>query len=276
MLAPLEDTSDNALRTLCYKYGADLTFTEMTRFDSLAKQNKSSLAKIAQHDDVPTMIQIIGSKEEALKKFLSQFTPKKGFEGFNINLGCPSPEMIHKGLGAAMIKRISKIQRYIDIVKDAGYSCTLKTRLGMNKIEKERKVYLNLLTGTSADFYIIHARHGGQHYESAADFTVYNDCVATGKTIIANGDITTREHVHELKSIGVSGVMIGRAAVYNPAIFTVLKGGKQVNYEALHKEYLALSKKFHGTEKYQSNVLKRLGNIEHLSKTKEELKHVQG
>ena len=66
-------------------------------------------------------------------------------------------------------------------------------------------------------------------------------------------------HGADLKKIGVKGVMIGRAAVRNPAIFDLLKGKKTPTLEALKKEYVELSKTYGEREKYSNNVLKRLG-----------------
>ena len=67
MLAPLEDTSDNALRTLCHRYGADITFTEMARTDSLARRKKSTLQRTQIYDETPVWIQITGAQDNVLK-----------------------------------------------------------------------------------------------------------------------------------------------------------------------------------------------------------------
>ena len=89
----------------------------------------------------------------------------------------------------------------------------------MNKFEKEKKSYLNLIKEVDADFFIVHARHGKETYKNPADFDVYKECVKTNKIIIANGDIKTKEQIKYLKSIGIKGAMIGRAALENPNIF---------------------------------------------------------
>ena len=61
------------------------------------------------------------------------------------------------------------------------------------------------------------------------------------------------------KEQGAKGVMIGRAAVYNPAIFNLLKDKPAPSLEQLRKEYLELADQFNAPFKYQKNVLKRLG-----------------
>lgn len=283
MLAPLENTSDTALRNLCHKYGADLTFTEMARLDALARKNNSTWQKISILDNTPTVIQIAGAKEQSLKDFLKSFKPEEqkengwNFQGFNLNLGCPSPEVIRQGLGCAMIKRISLTKRLVALVRDSGYSCSIKMRLGLNAYEKKRKIYLNLInafTPEEVDFFAIHARHAGQDYTQKADYTIYSECVKSGNIIIANGDIKSIPQVKILKAKGVHGVMIGRNAVYDPAIFNRLKGlqGLQTpDSEQLKKEYVELADKYQTPGRNRLNVVGRIGKAENIYKTKAEL-----
>lgn len=256
MLAPIEDMTSNSFRTICYKYGADLTFTDMSRILSLSRKNRSTWDKIEIKNETPTVIQLIGNNEHGLKKFLSLFEPKNGFQGFNLNIGCPAPNFVDYGMGCAMIKRISKTRKILNIIRDNGYNASIKMRLGLTKAEKEKKVYLNLIDGVDADFFVVHARYGLQTYAEPADFNVYQDCVNLGKNIIANGDIKTKEQVKELKEIGLKGVMIGRAAITDPGIFNKLKGIQCPLKEQIIKEYLQLAEQFNEAFKYKKNILK--------------------
>ena len=223
MLAPMEDHTDAEFREVCFKGGADSTFTEMANISPLSRGNKSIWRKIEIPKPIPTYIQIVGSKESELIKFLKQFKPQEGFLGFNLNLGCPNPKYIQKGLGCALIKRVSKVKRLVQIIKDHGYSASIKLRVGMNEFEKRKKNYITLIKEVDADFFIVHARHGKETQKDPADFSVYRECVETNKIIIANGDIKTKEQIEFLKSIGIKGAMIGRAASENPNIFNELK-----------------------------------------------------
>ena len=262
MSAPIEDISDNAFRTICHKYGADLTFTEMVRVEGLAKKNASTWSRLDFKDNTPTIIQLMAGKEYSLKKFLSMFKPHEGFKGFNLNLGCPSPQIIRIGQGCAMIKRISKTRKLVDIFKKEKYPISIKLRLGLNQFEKEKKVYLNLIKEIDADFFVVHARYGSQTYAENPDYSVFPECVATGKNIIANGDIDTKQKVDELKKIGVKGVMIGRAAVKNPGIFNILKEKPVPSMEHIKKEYYDLVEEYNEPYRYRKNVIKHLGNTE--------------
>lgn len=256
MLAPMEKLADSSFRFLCHKYGADLTFTELIRFETLVKKNKSALKRIVLYDDTPTMIQIMGKDEQKLEEFMSGFSPEKGFQGFNLNLGCPSQTYVKQGIGSAMIKRPTKIQRMVDTIKNYGFSVNIKLRLGVNSTEKKDKVYLSLIEKVDADFFVVHARHRSESYEIKADWSVFSECVKTGKDIVANGDIRTKDDVEKMKEFGCIGVMIGRAAMNNPLIFGQLKNMKLPSLADVKQEYISLCKKREFN--YSENVLKML------------------
>jgi len=268
MAAPLEENSDAAFRTICHRHGADLTFTEMTRVQGLVKNNKSTWSRLAVQDDTPYAIQLLAGRESDVETFLKTFEPPKNgsFYGFNLNMGCPSPDVIGLGLGSAFIKRVAKAQRLIDVFRKYGYPISIKIRLGLNKYEKEKKVYLNIIRATTPDFFIVHARHGGEKYAEPADFSAYKEIAdeanKLGKIIVANGDIVSSEKVEQLKAIGIRGAMIGRGAVWNPSIFDKLKGKSESSLpsiESLRSEFESLADKYNSHPRYRANVLLRMG-----------------
>ena len=258
MLAPIEDFTDNAFRTLCFRHGADLTFTELLRTEALANKVENIWARIEKKDNTPVYVQLLGSSEEDLAKFLEMFEPFEGFKGFNLNLGCPDPQAVSLGYGCAMIKNFSKVKRMVDLIKSKGYSCSVKMRLGKDAKEKEKKFYLNTIKEVDCDFFIVHARHGKEGYDIKPDYSVFKEICKTGKIIIANGDIDSKEKVAMLKSYGVSGVMIGRGAISNPQIFDKLKGNKLSPPEKIKKEYNDLAEKYNSPFRYRKNVMKRI------------------
>lgn len=257
MLAPMEDITSLSFRILACRHGCDLAFTELIRFESLARKIETTWDRLQFSKEAPTVIQIIGQREMWLKKFLSMFKPGEGFSGFCLNLGCPAPNVVNQGCGAAMVKRISKVNKLIGVLKARGFNAGIKMRLGLNLFEKDKKVYLNLIKGTNADHYIVHARHGKQSYNEPADFSVYPSCVDTGKKIVANGDIKSIEDIKRLPP--VYGVMIGREAIRNPSIFELLKDGKGSDIPSLKKEYEEIS--LGEPDRYKKNVMKWMGNF---------------
>jgi tRNA-dihydrouridine synthase len=222
-LAPMEGITDCVFRTKCYNYGADLTFTEMVRIDALIRGNKATHT-LLEWDPTPTALQILGVKMNSVQEFVKQFpsyniTPVH----ININASCPSPEVIRIGAGAALMKRTQRLNDMISRLRKLDLPVTVKMRLGLNEFEKKNKVYLNTLKAVDADAFIIHAKHARQESRECSDWSIYEECIATGKHIVANGDISTKEHVNYFKKLGLKEIMIGRAAIKNPEIFRELK-----------------------------------------------------
>jgi tRNA-dihydrouridine synthase len=238
----------------------------MAQITGLVRNNKPTLAKTIISDDTPVQIQLLGTREDQLEKYVKKFVPSPGFMGFNLNLSCPSTNVIAAGQGCALIKRTSKTSRLVSIIKKANYPVSIKLRLGTNEYERQKKVYLNCIKSIDADFFVVHAKTAAQTSFEAPSYKVYPECVeaANGKPIIANGEINTSEKVLMLKEMGVSGVMIGRSALKNPAIFDLLKNECGYNNpkkeipsaQVLKKEYLELATKYHAPGKYKENVFK--------------------
>jgi len=126
MLASLEGYSDSVFRTLCHNHGADLTFTEMAHVGSFLRRNRMSLERIEPRDSTPVQIQLLSGNEGRLDRFLSGFKPFEGFMGFNLNLSCPSKDVIRQGKGAAMVKRAAKTARLVSTIRDHGHSVSVK------------------------------------------------------------------------------------------------------------------------------------------------------
>ncbi len=236
MLASLERYSDSVFRTLCFNHGAELTFTEMAHVNSFLRRNKGSLEKIEPRDSTPVQIQLLSSSEAKLDRFLSGFETFDGFLGFNLNLSCPSKDVIRQGKGAAMVKRGAKTQKLINVIRNHGHPVSVKIRLGLNQREKDNKLYLNNLGGADPDFFVVHTKHAGQSSAEPEDNSVYPECVeaARGIPVIANGGIFTAEKAQSLMDMGVSGVMMGRPAMNNPAVFDLMRN--RLGYNTPEKE----------------------------------------
>ena len=122
-----------------------------------------------------------------------------------------------------MVKRVARVNEIVSLINKHGYECSIKMRLGVDNYEKQKGAYLNLIKGVDASFFAVHARTAEQTLGSKADFSVYGECAETGKRIVANGDIKTKEQVASLRALGLHGAMVGRAAMGNPGIFKELR-----------------------------------------------------
>jgi tRNA-dihydrouridine synthase B len=257
LVAPLENYSGPAFRTLCHKFGADVTFTEMTRVEGIIRNNKATLSKLVFPDSTPVEIQLLPGNEAQLDAYLGSFKTFEGFKGFNLNLGCPSSEIIKAGRGAGMVKRLSKVDRLARIVRKHNFPFSIKLRLGGTEFEKKHKVYLRILENIDTDYFILNPKHGMQDSSEKEDESVYPECVTLCKSrgipLIANGGVNSIKKVQELEKIGLSGVMIGRGAMKDPSIFNQLKGKQLSSKNEILKEYQTLTEKFNENKKYFEN-----------------------
>ncbi|GAI32597.1 unnamed protein product, partial [marine sediment metagenome] len=99
--------------------------------------------------------------------------------------------------------------------------------------------------------------------------SVYPECVeaARGIPVIANGGIETPEMVQSLVEMGIGGVMMGRPAMRNPAIFDLIKNELGTNnppkpvptIDDLTREYDDIYEAIDGSEQYRSRFLKVVG-----------------
>ena len=116
---------------------------------------------------------------------------------------------------------------------------------------------------------MVHAKHAAQRSDELEDNSVYTECVdsARGIPVIANGGITSPKIVQSLMDAGVSGVMMGRPALRNPAIFDHMKNTLDLNdppktvptINELKREYDDIYNAIDGSEKYRSRFLKEVG-----------------
>ena len=275
MLASMEGYSNSVFRTLAYRHGADLTFTEMSHVQGILRNSRDSLKKIIVKDATPVQVQILSGSEKKLNRFLLEFKEFDGFRGFNLNLSCPSKNVIKHGKGAAMVKRAKKTKRLVELIRYYGFPVSIKIRLGLNQFEKRNKLYLNSLRDVDPDFFIIHAKHAAQSSYESEDYSVFPECVqeARGIPVIANGGIDSSDKVCSLRELGVEGVMIGRDALMNPLIFDQIKNEMGMNnppkpiieLDELKQEYNTLHRLHGSDDRYSSNFHKALGkSVEHL------------
>jgi tRNA-dihydrouridine synthase len=168
-----------------------------------------------------------------------------------------------------MVKRGAKTQKLVNVIRNHGFPVSVKIRLGLNQREKDNKLYLNNLGTADPDFFVVHTKHAGQSSAEPEDNSVYPECVesARGIPVIANGGIFTSEKAQSLKELGVSGVMMGRPAMGNPAVFNLMKNQMGVNDPPkdvptvieLRKEYDELFEAIGVDQRYKTRFHKVVG-----------------
>jgi tRNA-dihydrouridine synthase B len=262
LLAPMLEPNDVAFRLLCKRAGCGLTYTGMV--SPLSKQ-KLDL------DDRPAL-QLFGNSVRGIKSFMKKYDSKVSLWDFN--LGCPSKLSRKLRHGAFMCGDLETIEKILKLMRaNTKKPVTIKIRKSENAIEvvKMAKRYV--------DAVCVHARTIGQGYsgEVGYDFALKVK-KAVGIPVIFSGDVNEENVEGILKDFNF--VMIGRAAIGNPFIFS--KSGKEFGFD----EYLKLARKyglFFRQVKYQAmNFTKGVVGGKELrralvgAKTVEEIEEIMG
>lgn len=228
ILAPLEDITDSAFRNICIAHGADLVYTEFVSSEALIRSAvKSTKKMLFDKSERPLGIQIFGNNVDSMK-LAAQMAAESNPEIIDINFGCPVRKVAMKGAGAALLKDIPLMLAITrEVVKSVHIPVTVKTRLGWDDSSKIIVEVAEQLQDTGIQALTIHGRTRAQMYSGTADWTLIGEVKNNPRMhipIIGNGDIDSGEKAAQMYNrYGVDAIMIGRAAIGNPWIFTEIK-----------------------------------------------------
>lgn len=246
VMAPMDDVTDNVFRQVILLTGRpDVFFTEFSNVDGLVHgANGIPLRKLDYSSDQhPIVAQIWGTNPTNFEK-ASKIVKKLGFDGVDINMGCPIREVIKHGAGSGLIGNYELAEKIIKAVEkgSGGLPVSVKTRLG-NK-ENISEEWITFLLDQDISALTIHARIAKQMSKGEADWDEIERIVEirnkiSPKTlIIGNGDVKSyKEVLEKSKKYGVDGVMIGRGVFTDPWVFS------KESQNHTRKDYIDLLKK---------------------------------
>jgi tRNA-dihydrouridine synthase B len=227
-LAPMEDITDPSFRYLCKKFGADVMYTEFISSDGLIRDVAKSVRKLdIFHYERPMGIQLYGHLIDSMVEATHRAVEARP-EIIDINYGCPVRKIANRGAGAGMLANIPLMMEMTRAIVDASpIPVTVKTRLGWDEDQKIIVEVAEQLQDQGIAALTIHGRTRAQMYKGRADWTLIGEVKNNPRMkipIIGNGDITTPQEAREaFDRYGVDGIMIGRAAVGKPWLFSHVK-----------------------------------------------------
>ncbi len=224
----MEDVSDPPFRAVCKRGGADMMYTEFISSEGLIRNAVKSRQKLDIFEyERPIGIQIYGSNIDSMRE-AALLAEQADPDLIDINYGCPVKNVACKGAGAALLQDIPKmVQMTKEIVDAVKLPVTVKTRLGWD--DKSRNVVdcAERLQDIGIRAITIHGRTRKQMYKGQADWSLIGDVRNNPRIripVFGNGDISTPEQAAEARArTGVDGIMIGRAAIGYPWIFSEIK-----------------------------------------------------
>ncbi|PIP87021.1 tRNA-dihydrouridine synthase [Candidatus Campbellbacteria bacterium CG22_combo_CG10-13_8_21_14_all_36_13] len=267
-LAPMADVTDAPFRAMFAKYGKpfggpDVMWTEFISADGLFLGGFDALEKdlIYGENERPIVAQFF-SKDPELMRRASELAVERGFDGVDINMGCPAAVICNQGAGAAIIKNKKLAKEIIRATKEgAGGSASwripvsVKTRTGYSKNEIEEWIPAILEEGVDA--LILHARTKKEMSKVPADWSAVaraveiRDVMGVDTVIIGNGDVKSKEEgVRRAEETGCDGIMMGRGIFGNPWAMTDHQATKEERLNVMIEHAHLYEKIFEGRKPF--------------------------
>lgn len=225
VLAPLAGFTDAPFRRLCSEGGADLTYTEMVSAAGLSHGSSPTRHLMeTMPGEGPVACQLFGAKETDLA-FAAREVPSERFVELNLNAGCPMTKVTREGAGAKLAEDPKKVYLLLKaMVENTPLPVTLKTRMGPHPQKTTVLELLDAAEQAGAKGFILHARYTSQMHGGPLHLDTLAEVVKRAHIpVVGNGSVVDAKSLKAMQATGVDGIMIGRAALSNPSIFSFLK-----------------------------------------------------
>lgn len=231
----MEDVTDAAFRPLIAKYASPtlprVMYTEFTSADGLAHADEKGTRKLRKKLEYtdrerPIVAQLFTSSPEHMEAG-ARLCAELGFDGIDINMGCPDRAVERQGCGAALIQNPPRARELIRAAKRGAGSVpvSVKTRVGYHT--DELATWLPALLAEEPAAVAIHARTRKElsdvpaRWEHVAHAVRIRNELHSGTLIVGNGDVKNLADAREkIAQTGCDGAMLGRAVFGNPWIFS--------------------------------------------------------
>ena len=239
--APMEDVTDTVFRQIIAKCGKpDVFFTEFTNVEGMCSRGRDKVGRrlIFTPVEKPIVAQIWGLDPS---KFFetAKMVKDMGFDGIDINMGCPEKSVVKRGACAGLIHNPTLAKEIIEAVKKGAgdLPISVKTRIGIKEIETE--VWIEFLLKQNLDALTVHGRTVKEmsdvpaHWDEIGKVVKLRDKLNVNTLIIGNGDIKSLDDALEKhKKYKVDGIMIGRGIFENLWIFDKKINPQNISSEA--------------------------------------------
>jgi nifR3 family TIM-barrel protein len=237
ILAPMEDVTDTVFRRIVMSAGSpDLFFTEFTSVEGMFSKGDKKVNQRLKFtpEEKPLIAQIWGLKPENYFK-AGKLLAEMGFDGIDINMGCPEKNVVRKGACSGLINNPSLAKEIIQATKEGAQEAarslnqetipvSVKTRIGFKKIQTEE--WLGFLLDQNLAALTVHGRTTAEmsavpaHWDEIGKAGQLRNEKKVDTLIIGNGDVQSMTEAKEkVQKYGLDGIMIGRGIFHNIWLF---------------------------------------------------------
>jgi nifR3 family TIM-barrel protein len=228
VLAPMDDVTDTVFRRVVGQCAApDLYFTEFVNVDGLQSPGRPNLMKKIHLTDEehPIIAQLWGKNPDNFRKTADELV-EMGYDGIDLNMGCPAKPVVKDGCGSALINNRDLALQIIQATREGAAGripVTVKTRLGWNDVDLS---WHELLLQQNLDMLTIHGRTKKEmsavpaRWDIIGQIREMRDKIAPQTLLVGNGDVESRQQGKALaEQYKLDGVMIGRGIFHDPYLF---------------------------------------------------------
>jgi tRNA-dihydrouridine synthase B len=223
ILSPMDGFSDQPFRALCRQLGSAMSYTEFINAIDVLQSNPRVTQKFSyQEAERPVVYQIFDNDPQRLLQTALR-VQELGPDIIDINMGCSVSSVSGRGAGAGLLRTPLKIARIFRLLsRQIELPITGKIRLGWDADQRNYLLIARIIEENGGSLVAVHGRTKTQGYGGQADWEAIAEIKqAVSIPVIGNGDIQTVADIQRMKSItGCDGIMIGRAAIGNPWIFS--------------------------------------------------------
>ncbi len=220
--------TNTVFRRICRAKGADVLTTEFVSAEGILHRNDRTKYYLEfVEEERPLGVQLFGAEPERLAEAARAVIDWVQPDFLDLNFGCPVNKVVCKNGGSALLRDCPLLSRVAEAVVKAvaPVPVTAKIRIGWDRNSVNALQTATILEQCGIQRIAVHGRTKEQGYSGEADWEVIAQVAAAVKVpVIGNGDITSAADVLRRKrETGVSGVMIGRAAMASPWIFEEIR-----------------------------------------------------
>jgi nifR3 family TIM-barrel protein len=223
LLAPLAGISNLPMRLMAKSAGCALVYTEMVSANGLVHSSAKTQQLLASvPEERPLAVQLFGGDAALLAEAARQVAAA-GADIVDLNFGCAVKKILKSGSGVALMADLQHAERVLRAVRRAvDVPLTIKMRSGWEPSGNAALALGRLAQDCGVDAVALHPRTARQGFAGRADWALIARLkAALGIPVIGNGDIASAEDAARmLTQTGCDAVMIGRAAIGNPYIFS--------------------------------------------------------
>ncbi|MCR4941920.1 MAG: tRNA-dihydrouridine synthase [Campylobacter sp.] len=240
-LAPLAGFSDLPLRNVVKNFGCDVTTSEMISANALVYDSSKSREMLKKSpNEKPFIVQIAGSNPQIIKKAILLLNEVEGIDGIDLNCGCPVPKVVRQNAGSALLKNLDLLKEILETIKQNSNKLLTSAKIRLGFDSKIHCQIAKICQDCELDYIAVHGRTRAGGYSAKVDYDAIGEVKASVKIpVIANGDINSQNANEILTKTNADGLMIGRASIGNPWIFSEIKNGKTASKELKKQIILA-------------------------------------